>query len=131
LGRGKQCGTEPNRVRSTGGRQTESATRDYHWNRLAGTQKGPCCLKATLPPASTPVLSFLRAALQACRIVTCADATQARDGRWLKAAGLVLVRQRPGSAKGVLFITLEDETGIANLVLWPQTFEKVGREIGS
>ncbi len=39
---------------------------------------------------------------------------EARDGRWLEAAGLVLVRQRPGSAKGVMFITLEDETGIAN-----------------
>ena len=45
---------------------------------------------------------------------------QARDGRWLKTAGLVLVRQRPGSAKGVMFITLEDETGIANLVVWPR-----------
>jgi hypothetical protein len=51
-------------------------------------------------------------------------AMDARDGRWLEAAGLVLVRQRPGSAKGVMFITLEDETGIANLVVWPQVFEK-------
>ena len=57
------------------------------------------------------------------------DAMQARDGRWLEAAGLVLVRQRPGSAKGVLFITLEDETGIANLVVWPQTFEKFRRVV--
>ena len=37
-------------------------------------------------------------------------------------AGLVLIRQRPGSAKGVCFITLEDETGIANLVIWPDAF---------
>ena len=49
---------------------------------------------------------------------------QARDGRWLETAGLVLVRQRPGSAKGVMFITIEDETGIANLVVWPNVFEK-------
>jgi error-prone DNA polymerase len=49
---------------------------------------------------------------------------QARDGRWLEAAGLVLVRQRPGSAKGVMFITLEDETGIANLVIWSSLFEQ-------
>ena len=42
---------------------------------------------------------------------------EARDGRRLEAVGLVLVRQRPGSAKGVMFITLEDETGIANLVV--------------
>ena len=55
----------------------------------------------------------------------------ARDGRWLEAAGLVLVRQRPGSAKGVMFITLEDETGIANLVVWPQVFEKFRRVVMS
>lgn len=46
-----------------------------------------------------------------------------RDHRWCEVAGLVLVRQRPGSAKGVMFITPEDETGIANLVVWPKTFE--------
>jgi error-prone DNA polymerase len=74
-------------------------------------------------------VAFLRADLQARRIVTCEDAMQARDGRWLEAAGLVLVRQRPGSAKGVLFITLEDETGIANLVVRPQTFEKFRRVV--
>ena len=74
-------------------------------------------------------VAFLRADLRARRIVTCEDAMQARDGRWLEAAGLVLVRQRPGSAKGVLFITLEDETGIANLVVWPQTFEKFRRVV--
>jgi hypothetical protein len=39
-------------------------------------------------------------------------------------AGLVLIRQRPGSAKGVVFITLEDETGVANLVVWPDVFDK-------
>ena len=50
-----------------------------------------------------------------------------RDGRWLEAAGIVLVRQRPGSAKGVMFITLEDERGIANLVLWPKVFERFYR----
>src|SRR6202041_3068748 len=44
---------------------------------------------------------------------------------------LVLVRQRPGSAKGVMFITLEDETGIANLVVWPQVFEKFRRVVMS
>ena len=39
-------------------------------------------------------------------------------------AGVVLIRQRPGSAKGVCFITLEDETGVANLVVWPDTMER-------
>ena len=44
-------------------------------------------------------------------------------------AGLVLVRQMPGSAKGVMFITIEDESGIANLVIWPTVFEKQRRII--
>jgi error-prone DNA polymerase len=74
-------------------------------------------------------LSFLRADLTKRRIVTCRDAMQARDGTWLEAAGLVLVRQRPGSAKGVMFITIEDETGIANLVVWLKTFEKYRRVV--
>ncbi|GAJ96044.1 error-prone DNA polymerase [Rhizobium rhizogenes] len=74
-------------------------------------------------------LSFLRADLAKRRIVTCRAAMQARDGTWLEAAGLVLVRQRPGSAKGVMFITIEDETGIANLVVWLKTFEKYRRVV--
>ena len=60
---------------------------------------------------------------------TCADAMQARDGCWLRTAGLVLVRQMPGSAKGVVFITIEDETGIANLVIWPKLYERQRRVI--
>jgi DNA polymerase III alpha subunit len=68
---------------------------------------------------SHPV-SFFRGDLRRQRVVTCADAMQARDGRWLLTAGPVLVRQMPGSAKGVMFITIEDETGIANLVIWPK-----------
>ena len=50
-----------------------------------------------------------------------------RDGKRVSMAGLVLIRQRPGSAKGVCFITLEDETGIANLVVWPDVFERQRR----
>ena len=76
-------------------------------------------------------VSFLRAELSGRHIVTCAEAMQARDGRWLETAGLVLVRRKPGSAKGVLFITIEDETGIANLVIWPSLYEKQRRIIVS
>ncbi|TGV81923.1 error-prone DNA polymerase, partial [Mesorhizobium sp. M00.F.Ca.ET.149.01.1.1] len=72
-------------------------------------------------------LSFLRGDLSRRRIVTCTEAMQARDGRWLEAAGLVLVRQRPGSAKGVMFLTMEDETGAANVVVWVKIFEKFRR----
>jgi len=74
-------------------------------------------------------LSFLREDLAKRRIVSCAEAMGSRDRRWLEAAGIVLVRQRPGSAKGVMFITLEDETGIANLVVWTRVFEQHRRII--
>ncbi|MFJ6326896.1 MULTISPECIES: error-prone DNA polymerase [unclassified Rhizobium] len=69
-------------------------------------------------------IAFLRHDLTERSIVTCAEAMGARDGRWLMAAGLVLVRQRPGSAKGVMFLTIEDETGPANVVVWPTLFER-------
>jgi len=72
-------------------------------------------------------VSFLRAGLTQRRIVSCAEAMGARDGRWLEAAGLVLVRQRPGSAKGVMFLTMEDETGAANVIVWVKVFEKFRR----
>ncbi|WP_166096797.1 error-prone DNA polymerase [Rhizobium flavescens] len=72
-------------------------------------------------------MSFLRNDLKAKRIVTCAEAMGERDGRWLWTAGLVLVRQRPGSAKGVMFLTLENETGIVNAVVWPSLFERQRR----
>ncbi len=44
-------------------------------------------------------------------------------------AGLVLLRQRPGTAKGVIFVTLEDETGVANVVVWAKVFEKFRRAV--
>ena len=57
----------------------------------------------------------------------CAASATARDGARVTVAGLVLVRQRPGSAKGVMFITLEDETEVANLIVWPSLFERQRR----
>jgi error-prone DNA polymerase len=69
-------------------------------------------------------LSFLRADLTADRIRACQDLRALADGTWLTVAGVVLVRQRPGSAKGVVFMTIEDETGIANAVIWPKTLER-------
>jgi DNA polymerase III alpha subunit len=72
--------------------------------------------------------SFLRTDLASRRTVTCVDAMNARDGKWLTTAGLVLVRQKPGSAKGVMFITIEDET-LANLVIWPSLYERQRRII--
>jgi error-prone DNA polymerase len=76
-------------------------------------------------------MSFLRGELDAMRIVRCADLATIRDGRNIEVAGVILVRQRPGSAKGVLFITIEDETGIANGTLWPDRFEIYRRQVMS
>jgi error-prone DNA polymerase len=61
----------------------------------------------------------------------CADLASIRDGRFVEVAGLILVRQKPGSAKGVLFVTIEDETGIANGVIFPNRFESQRRTIMS
>ena len=74
-------------------------------------------------------VSFLREDLARRRIMTCAEAVACRDRRWVHVAGLVLVRQRPGSAKGVMFITLEDESAVANLVVWAKVFEKYRRVV--
>jgi error-prone DNA polymerase len=74
-------------------------------------------------------LSFLRPSL-ASRGFVCAGELRTRKFRsMVQVAGVVLIRQRPGSAKGVCFITLEDETGVINLVIWPDTMEKYRKVI--
>lgn len=74
-------------------------------------------------------LAFLRQELTERRIRSCGDLHHARDGQRVTVAGLVLVRQKPGSAKGVTFMTIEDETDVANLVIWSTVFEKHRRLI--
>jgi error-prone DNA polymerase len=74
-------------------------------------------------------LFFLRQELTERRILSCSDLHQLRDGQRVTVAGLVLVRQKPGSAKGVTFMTIEDETDVANLVIWSAIFEKHRRLI--
>jgi len=69
-------------------------------------------------------LSFLRAAYARMGARPAAEAASCRNGARVEVSGVVLVRQRPGTASGVCFITLEDETGIANLVVWPNVFER-------
>src|SRR5206468_11814165 len=69
-------------------------------------------------------MDFLRDQYAAQKFVTAEQLKSVKDGKRMSTAGLVLIRQRPGSAKGVVFITIEDETGIANLVVWPDVFEK-------
>ncbi|GJD53336.1 Error-prone DNA polymerase [Methylobacterium crusticola] len=69
-------------------------------------------------------VAFLRADLARDGMVACGALARARDGARLTVAGLVLVRQKPGSAKGVMFVTLEDESEVANLVVWPSLFAR-------
>lgn len=69
-------------------------------------------------------MSFLRAGLRARGFATADELRRRRNRSTVRMAGVVLIRQRPGSARGVCFITLEDETGIANLVVWPDAFER-------
>ncbi|SHE45590.1 error-prone DNA polymerase [Pedobacter caeni] len=75
-------------------------------------------------------VSFVREQLEQLRILSCHRINQeATNGQLVKVAGLVLVRQRPGTAAGVCFITIEDETGFANLVVFEKLFETYRKEI--
>jgi error-prone DNA polymerase len=74
-------------------------------------------------------VSFLRAELARARIEPASALLKARDKSRIRVAGIVLVRQRPGSAKGVMFMTIEDETANANLIIWPSLFERARRLI--
>ncbi len=76
-------------------------------------------------------LTFVRDELHRRGVTRCADLASLRDGRHVEVAGIILVRQKPGSAKGVLFITIEDETGVANGILWPDRFEAQRRTVMS
>ena len=72
-------------------------------------------------------LAFLRAELTREGLVTAAELAHLPTDRRLSIAGIVLIRQRPGSANGVVFITIEDETGIANLIVWPAILDRFRR----
>jgi len=74
-------------------------------------------------------MEFLRPMFNGERVVACEAVCHANDKRRVRCAGVVLVRQRPGSAKGVVFMTLEDETGIANIVVWPKVMERFRKEV--
>ena len=74
-------------------------------------------------------LAFLRDRLAARGVLAAEAVARACDGDRAAAAGLVLVRQRPGSARGVIFMTLEDETGTVNIVVWPDVLKKYRRAV--
>ncbi|MDQ2065907.1 error-prone DNA polymerase [Xinfangfangia sp. CPCC 101601] len=105
---GKDEGVEP-AVRLPQMPLAESVVADYQTLRLS--------LKAH-------PMAFLRMSMKRQGFVTASELEILPNGKHLRLAGLVLIRQRPGSAKGVCFITIEDETGVANLVLWPKVMEQ-------
>jgi len=74
-------------------------------------------------------MEFLRPMFASERVIACEDVCHDNDRQYVRCAGVVLVRQRPGSAKGVVFMTLEDETGIANIVVWPKVMERFRKEV--
>ncbi|WP_455423268.1 error-prone DNA polymerase [Cucumibacter marinus] len=72
-------------------------------------------------------VSFIRPRLAGLGYVPTSGLKDVPDGRMTATSGLILVRQRPGTAKGVIFLTLEDETGTANVIVWPKVFERFRR----
>ncbi|QOZ67749.1 error-prone DNA polymerase [Bradyrhizobium arachidis] len=74
-------------------------------------------------------MEFLREMFSRERVVACKEISHENERRRVRCAGVVLVRQRPGSASGVVFMTLEDETGIANVVVWPKVMEQYRKEV--
>jgi error-prone DNA polymerase len=75
-----------------------------------------------------PVL-FVRPRLQQLHVLSASDLPDKKDGDIVRVAGLVLVRQRPGTAKGICFMTIEDETGIVNVVIFENLFKEYRKEI--
>jgi error-prone DNA polymerase len=69
------------------------------------------------------LMAHLRSRLTARGVLSAAELEQAANGAWVKCAGVVIVRQRPGTASGFMFLTLEDETGIANAIVTPDQFQ--------
>jgi error-prone DNA polymerase len=74
-------------------------------------------------------VSFIRSTLNLMRVVCAKEANITENKKLIRTAGLILIRQRPGTAKGICFITLEDDTGTTNLVVFPKLFDKYRKEI--
>ncbi len=109
---------------SAGGRGGTTASRSPPWRTAARWWR--ITSPPGLPCAATPSASCAASCAPAAWSPAPRSPPRGR-GAGSTVPGIVLVRQKPGSAKGVMFITIEDETGIANLVLWPSLFEKQRR----
>jgi len=74
-------------------------------------------------------LALLRAKLDAMHYATAEQLSHCRNGRRVRACGIVTVRQRPATASGTIFATIEDETGTVNLIYWPDLIERQRKEV--
>jgi error-prone DNA polymerase len=74
--------------------------------------------------AGPHLVAHLRQTLRKQGFLSARDLQRVPSGRWVRTAGVVIVRQRPATAKGMLFMTLEDETGTSNVVVYPDLFQK-------
>jgi error-prone DNA polymerase len=112
--REREEGAEREAIRLPAMALAEEVVADYQTHRLS--------LKAH-------PMSFMRPSLTARGFVRAEELRARKFRSMVQVAGVVLIRQRPGSAKGVCFITLEDESGVVNLVVWPDTMEKYRKVI--
>jgi error-prone DNA polymerase len=108
---------------------TPSSDENIHLPIMKTSEHVVCDYAATSLSLKAHPVSFVRPTLDQLRILSTNQLKESRDGDFIKVAGLVLVRQRPGTASGVCFITIEDETGYSNLVVFESIFEKFRKEI--
>ncbi|WP_423127823.1 error-prone DNA polymerase [Gaoshiqia sp. Z1-71] len=124
-----------------------SALHDHPTGMFTGMPSQSTAEQKTVLPAMTPgehviqdyastslslkahPVSFARWKLDQLQVTPTSKLSSMKNGQLVKVCGLITVRQRPGTAKGVLFITVEDESGFANLVVWSKTFEKYRKVI--
>jgi len=124
-----------------------SALHDHPTGVFTGTPSQSTTEQATELPVMTPgehviqdyastslslkahPVSFIRQTLNQLGAVPASELGRMKNGMKVRVSGLITVRQRPGTAKGVLFITIEDESGFANLVVWSKTFERYRKVI--
>ena len=106
------------------GRPAELPPLDAHEEVLADYRTAGLSLKGH-------PITFLRPRLDELKVTPAEKLATIRNGRWLRVAGLVLMRQRPSSARGITFVTLEDETGVANLIVRQAIWERYHRVASS
>ena len=111
------------------GQPSESATEQVLLPLMPASEQVVHDYASTSLSLKAHPVSFVREKLQLLRVLSTKELAACKDGDLVKVAGLVLVRQRPGTAGGICFITIEDETGFANLVVFQKLFDKYRKEI--